>query len=412
MPMAATPPSARYHLAPPHGWLNDPNGLVRHEGRWHVFYQHNPHAAVHDHIGWGHASSTDLVTWRHHPIAFGPSAGGPDAFGCWSGTFMPGLDRPAVVYSGITDESLGSTVCLRWGSDDLDTWGEPVVVAGTPEVDGIRVMRDPFVFSWSGTRYAVLGAGLDDGTPAVLLFSCEDPLAWCYRGVWLTDRSRGLEGTPVADIWECPQVLELDGGVVVVLSLQLDGVLGEVLAVVGEMAEVDGQPEFTASSSHRLDLGTSFYAPQALAGGPEPLVLGWVRQEDVDPAVHDVAGCLTLPRRLSLRDGVVHTSLDPAVETLVGEGEDRGAGRHRLPTRCVVVIHGDGEGSAAVEPGPPALAGLRRGTRVWVDADVVEAHPDDGSPPTTVRGASSAWWLVLPDGGRATVHDIGLPARG
>ncbi|MEO6790128.1 MAG: glycoside hydrolase family 32 protein, partial [Ornithinibacter sp.] len=204
--------SVRYHLAPPRGWLNDPNGMVRHEGRWHVFYQHNPHAPVHATIGWGHASSADLLTWRHHQMAFGPTPGGPDAHGCWSGTFLPGAGAPAVVYSGIADETLVSTVCLRWGSPDLETWGEPVVVATTPATDGIRVMRDPFVFSWSGRRYAVLGAGLEDGTPAVLLFDCQDPLAWRYLGIWLTSRSPALVGMPVADIWECPQVLDLAGG--------------------------------------------------------------------------------------------------------------------------------------------------------------------------------------------------------
>ncbi|KIY98885.1 hypothetical protein MNEG_9074, partial [Monoraphidium neglectum] len=36
-------------------------------------------------LSWGHASSADLVTWRHLPLALAPSAGGPDAGGCFSG---------------------------------------------------------------------------------------------------------------------------------------------------------------------------------------------------------------------------------------------------------------------------------------------------------------------------------------
>lgn len=42
-----------YHIRPRHGWLNDPNGMTYRDGRWHVFYQHNPAAAVHGDIAGG-----------------------------------------------------------------------------------------------------------------------------------------------------------------------------------------------------------------------------------------------------------------------------------------------------------------------------------------------------------------------
>ncbi len=32
-----------FHLAPPTGWMNDPNGLAYCDGRYHVFYQHHPY---------------------------------------------------------------------------------------------------------------------------------------------------------------------------------------------------------------------------------------------------------------------------------------------------------------------------------------------------------------------------------
>ena len=51
------------HIHPRSGWLNDPNGLCRIDGTYHVFFQHNPAAPVHADIHWGHVSSTDLLHW-------------------------------------------------------------------------------------------------------------------------------------------------------------------------------------------------------------------------------------------------------------------------------------------------------------------------------------------------------------
>ena len=51
-----------YHLMPPTGWLNDPNGLCQFEGIYHLYYQYAPD----DCFGggdkyWGHYSTKDLL---------------------------------------------------------------------------------------------------------------------------------------------------------------------------------------------------------------------------------------------------------------------------------------------------------------------------------------------------------------
>ena len=439
--MTASPAAVaapQFHLRPTHGWLNDPNGLVHHDGRWHVFFQHNPVGPVHHHIHWGHMSSPDLVTWTEHPVAFGPTPGGPDSFGCWSGVFAPGLGQPAVVYSGVVDESLHSTICLRWGSADLTTWSEPVVVGTTPGGMGVRVMRDPFVFEHGGRRWGLLGAGLDDGTAAILLYSCDDMLDWRFEEVWLAAREQSLlsEGAP-ADIWECPQLVWADGVPVLVLSLQLEGVLGDVVAVMGEVAEQDGRPRFTASSVERLDTGNCFYAPQLVQDGSSPLMFGWARQEPLDTSgLGDgphTAGCLTLPRRLAVRDGRLLVRPDPAVALLVAQESDSdadsspgGTGGNDQGTRCVAGVHelpgaarltvtsAPGDGKGWILRGASGSQPLRLvpGTAVWVDADVVEVYPGDGAAPQTFRLSGPPWGLEVPDGGSLRVSAVVPPTPG
>ena len=66
--------------------MNDPDGPVYWKNNYHMFYQYNPNGAYWGDMHWGHAISTDMVHWKHLPVAFSPTPGGPDADGCFTGT--------------------------------------------------------------------------------------------------------------------------------------------------------------------------------------------------------------------------------------------------------------------------------------------------------------------------------------
>lgn len=127
---SSAPPTAHFfddhrprcHLAPPAGWMNDPNGPVFYKGRYHMFYQHLPDACEWDFgIIWGHAVSSDLVHWEHLPAALVPTPGWVDADGCFSGCCIvdPSSGRPVILYTGVRLRSNASAGPLPPPEHDL-----------------------------------------------------------------------------------------------------------------------------------------------------------------------------------------------------------------------------------------------------------------------------------------------------
>lgn len=375
------------HIRPARGWLNDPNGLCRIDGTYHVFFQHNPYAPTHRNVHWGHLSSTDLLNWTEQPIALAPRPAGIDAAGCWSGCVVDDGGVPTAVYSANPGHAGNAGVALARGDRALTSWQQvESFVVGTPDDPEIEEVRDPFVFGFEGRRYVVQGAGRRGGRPQLLLWGCDDLERWVPLDPLLTLDDAVAAEVATADIWECPNLAYVDGHWAVLLSLwrwvdgshRLDG----VRYLLGDLVGGDDGPAFTATAGGLLDDGPALYAPQVLADGDRTLLWGWSWELDRDFAAvarAGWAGSLTFPRELFVAAGRLGSR--PARE-LTGLRRER-VGADELGAAFEVVA----AGSVTLELGDEAVvavAGAAGGpARLLVDGSMVEAFAGDGRVTTT-----------------------------
>ncbi|TVU62338.1 glycoside hydrolase family 32 protein [Paenarthrobacter nitroguajacolicus] len=443
---AATHPDPafpRFHPRPAQGWINDPNGVSYINGQYHVFFQYNPDSARHTQIQWGHVSSPDLVQWEEHPVALSPQPGGPDSAGCWTGVVTSDGGVPTAAYSGVKDHGGHSQVVIARGSSDLVTWEQDGhVAASMPEDPLVTAVRDPFIFRFNGARYAMQGAGLADGRAALLLYTVEDLNDWKYQGIWLTTADPVAAVHTPAEIWECPQLVQVPSGEwVMMFSLWLSGDDHEHANGVGHLIgslsadPVSGLPVFVPTSGGKSDLGRDFYAPQIVqlesGSTPAALLWGWANegpgrdgrrgrsQEEIDDA--GWAGVLTHPRVLSVVDGALAVSPAPAVEAYRGASvASDAAGSIVVPGFAEVLVRGAGSGPVDLVLGAGDDAqvvysgSLAAGEelRIFIDASLVEVYRAGGVAKTlrAYPAPGEEWQLTLPAGATADVWELALPA--
>lgn len=331
----------RFHLTAPTNWINDPNGVCFHDGRYHVYYQYNPNAAQWGDIHWGHASSADLVHWRDEPIALAPSPG-HDAGGCFSGSLAVVNGQPTLYYTGYTQER---QVQCAATSSDLVTWTkhpERTLVEPPTGVDP-HDFRDPYVFQHQGWWYMALGASLNHERGQCLLYRSADGVAWDYRGPLFTSPDLQL-----GVMWECPNFFPIsDDKWVLTVSIWLN--LG-AHAFVGRFEDERFIPEWDGP----LDVDGGAFAHLAMrAPDGRKLQWSWINEQR-DQQLIDAdgwAGALSVARELGV-DGRLRLTQRPAAEierlrtaplALEGSGAVTGvlhrfAGRHLDIEACFKLI--------------------------------------------------------------------------
>lgn len=279
----------RHHLTPESTWMNDPNGLIRHAGRWHAFYQNNPLGSDHANLSWAHAVSDDLVTWAHQPLALSFTEEEQIFSGSVvhdaqnsSGLAEPGAPGPLVALytSAYTDAhpTLAGIQAqsIAFSTDGGTTWTHH---RDNPVLDrGSRNFRDPKVF-WHGESGRWVMVAVEAVDQQLLIHTSEDLLTWELTSVFTHPEIDG-------GIWECPDLLrvpvrsEVAGtdaeGWVLVLSTNPGGPAGGsgTYALIGDF---DGE-RFTAQASPQpLDLGPDCYAAVSFSGvDGDPVLLGWM----------------------------------------------------------------------------------------------------------------------------------------
>lgn len=415
------------HGRPDRGWVNDPNGCAFIDGRYHVFFQHNPDSARHDRIVWGHASSADLVVWRQEPVALRPRPGEPDEVGCWTGCVVDDAGVPTAAYSGVADHSGRSSVLLARGDRTLRRWQQgSQPVAPDPDDPDITDVRDPFVLEVDGRRYAIQGAGRRHGRPQVLAYSCDDLESWRALGPLLTAADPVAAEVAPAHIWECPNLVPLGGRWVLVVSQWRDtggSPLEGVRYLVGDLLAGADTLTFTPTAGGELDTGSSFYAPQLLLTEDRVLMWGWA-QEDRMLAEQDAAGwsgALTAVREISLHGDVLVSRPVPELAGLRREKLDVRPDVH-VDERSFEVELGPGAGSLSLVDGDGDSAGdegvvvrwdvptdPQQVPRVLVDGSLIEVF-DGGPRPCTVRAypTVTSRWVLRGEPPRAAWR-LGLP---
>ena len=116
-----------YHFTTRRGWINDPNGLIYHDGEYHLFYQHNPYERDWGNMHWGHAVSRDLVHWTElapalYPDTMGAMFSGSAVVDTNNDSGFGTKDNPAMVAAFTVDNPDRQMECIAYSLDNGRTF--------------------------------------------------------------------------------------------------------------------------------------------------------------------------------------------------------------------------------------------------------------------------------------------------
>ncbi len=323
----------QFHFSPEEKWMNDPNGLVYNEGIYHLFYQYYPDDIVWGPMHWGHATSEDLIHWKHQPIALYPdehgyifSGSAVVDHGNSSGLGIEGKDPLVAIYTyhDPEKEKAGKgdhqTQGIAYSNDNGKTW---VKYEGNPVIpnQGKTDFRDPKVMWHKASEKWIMSLAVGDHAE---FYSSPDLKNWTYLSSF--GKNLGAHG----GVWECPDLIpmkvgeEADDKWVLLISINPGGPNGGS-ATQYFVGEFDGT-KFTTDQKETkwLDFGADNYAGVTYNNAPDndPVFIGWMSNWNYarNTPTEKWRSAMTLPRHLYLEKDetgyFVSSEIIPAFEKI------------------------------------------------------------------------------------------------
>lgn len=338
----------KYHVAPPVGWLNDPNGFSYYKGQYHIFYQYHPYSVNWGPMHWGHSTSKDLFHWEHQPIAITPGefSEGKEWYdwdGCFSGCGYEFEGKLWLMYTSQrfnrsaegTDvggnasnpsgynpsgSSGGGNVterqCFAYSEDGINfTKYEKNPVIDIPNDHPIVAnvdFRDPKIWDHDGKYYCAIGNRIHDRSRTqIVLFDSENFFDWKFKSVAAISKPDYSEGT----MWECPGFAHFGDTYVMIISPQHVPPQGYMFHNIHQAGYMVGSLDydkgvFSHGEFFTFDHGFDFYATTMMKN-PEGryFIIAWMAawQSPFPEQADGWATMLTIPRELQYKDGKVYT---------------------------------------------------------------------------------------------------------
>ena len=370
-----------FHIMPPTGWLNDPNGLCQLGDEYHLFFQYSPLDARGGMKAWGHYVTKDFVNLHYAGAPFVPDEDF-DKNGVYSGSSYVDEQGMHIFYTGnvklpgdydyVNAGRRADTVLIE--SKDGVNFSEKRVVIDTDEYpEGYSChIRDPKVWKEDHTYYMVLGARTVDSVGQILVYSSADMIKWGLYRVISSEK-------PFGYMWECPDIFNIDEEHVISFSPQgLDAeeyryqnTYQSGYVMVNDDPVDDGLDVGSGSQNEQLvidqekfvewDMGFDFYAPQTFEDNSgRRILVGWAGMPDPgyengETETENWQHCFTVPRELSVKNGAdgkkrVFQNPIKEIETLrTGEVSSIDmTGRYKSNCECLDVLCSDISGDFSV----------------------------------------------------------------
>lgn len=306
-----------YHLMPPIGWLNDPNGLHEKDGEYRIYYQYDPFDAKGDVKLWGLFTTRDFIHYKDcGPVLFPDCK--YDEHGVYSGSAFVKDDEIHYFYTGnikcfdrsdydyINAGRVSNTLTVTSKNGKAMSEKKLLLTNKDYPSDMSCHVRDPKVFEYDEKYYMVLGARDKNSKGLALLYTSDDLENWEFKNKITTETSFGY-------MWECPDMFEINGEWYLTTcpqGVKQDGLnYANVHQACWMKVDADFKNNhFSVKEIHQIDRGTDFYAQQSFEDeNGRRIMIGWLGIPDADytnPTMENGwQHALTIPRELSVRDG-------------------------------------------------------------------------------------------------------------